>query len=143
VTLRVVALGCGRARPHLTAYRAGAGLPRFMGCGVMRMRFVVLTVTPIAGQGAEGDRREPRPGRSEAVGVLDLNLDQASGLRSWLPHDRDSGRGQPGVLGVNIADLDPDHHRAPGRIGRVPGDLEQPWPRKNTSPGSSGGPNSR
>jgi hypothetical protein len=31
------------------------------------------------------------------------------------PARPDSDRGQPGVLGVNIADLDPDHHRAPGR----------------------------
>ncbi len=30
-----------------------------------------------------------------------------------------------------------------GRAGRVPGDLEQPLAGKNTSPGSSGGPNSR
>ena len=45
--------------------------------------------------------------------------------RLLAPARRDSGRGQPGVLGVNIADLDPDHHRAAGRAGRVPGDLEQ------------------
>jgi len=51
----------------------------------------------------------------DAVGVLDPHLDQAPGLRCWLAHDRDSDRGQPGVLGVNIADLNPDHHRAPGR----------------------------
>jgi hypothetical protein len=62
----------------------------------------------------------------DAAGVLDLHLDQAPGLRSRLPHDRNSGRGQPGVLGARIAYLDPDHHRAPGRPGRVPGDLEQP-----------------
>jgi hypothetical protein len=30
------------------------------------------------------------------------------------------------MLGVNIPDLDPDHHRATGRAGRVSGDLEQP-----------------
>jgi hypothetical protein len=28
------------------------------------------------------------------------------------------------MLGADIADLDPDHHRAPGRAGRVPGDLK-------------------
>ena len=39
----------------------------------------------------------------DAAGVLELHLDQAPGLRCWLPHDRDSDRGQPGVLGVNIA----------------------------------------
>jgi len=29
-----------------------------------RIEFVILTVTPIAGRGGEGDRREPRPGQS-------------------------------------------------------------------------------
>jgi len=32
----------------------------------------------------------------------------------------------PGVLGVNVPYLDPDHHhRAPGKAGGTPGDLEQ------------------
>jgi hypothetical protein len=57
--------------------------------------------------------------------VLDPRLGQASRLCGWLPHYRHSGRGQPGVLGVNISDLDPGHHLAPRRSGCVPGDLEQ------------------
>jgi hypothetical protein len=72
---------------------------------------------------------------ADAVGVLDLYLGQAPGLRYWLPHDRDSGRGRPGVLGVRISDLDPDRHRAPGRVGRVPGDLEQPLTEEEHQPG--------
>jgi len=37
-----------------------------------------------------------------------------------------SGRGQPGVLGVNVPYLDPGHHHwAPGRPAACPGDLEQ------------------
>ena len=71
----------------------------------------------------------------DAVGVLDLHLGQAPGLRFWLPHNRDSGRGQPGVLGVNIADLDPDQHRAAGRAGRLPGDLEQSLTEEEHQPG--------
>jgi hypothetical protein len=71
----------------------------------------------------------------DAVGVLDPHLDQAPGLGNWLPRNRDSGRGQPGMLGVNIADLDPDHHRAAGRAGRVPGDLEQPLAEEEHHPG--------
>jgi hypothetical protein len=43
----------------------------------------------------------------DAVGVLDLYLYEAPGLRYWLPHDRDSRRGNPGALGVNIPELDP------------------------------------
>ena len=62
----------------------------------------------------------------DAVWVLDPHLGQAPGLCCWLPHDRDPGCGQPGVLGVNIPDLDPDHHRVPWRADRVPGYLEQP-----------------
>ena len=61
----------------------------------------------------------------DAVRVLDLHLDQAPGLCRWLPGNRDPGCGQPGVLGANIPDLDPDHHRVPGQAGRVPGYLEQ------------------
>ena len=71
----------------------------------------------------------------DAVGVLDPHLDQAQGLRDWLPHDRNSGCGQPGVLSVNVPYLDPDHHRAPGRAGRVPGDLEQPLAEVEHQPG--------
>jgi hypothetical protein len=71
----------------------------------------------------------------DAVGVLDPHLGQAPRLRSWLPDDRDAGRGQPGVPGLDLADLDPDHHRAPGRAGRVPGDLEQPLAGEEHQPG--------
>jgi hypothetical protein len=71
----------------------------------------------------------------DAVGVLDPHLDQAPGLSSWLPHNRDSGRGQPGMLGVDIPDLNPDHHRAPKRAVRVPGYLEQPLTEEEHYPG--------
>ena len=60
-----------------------------------------------------------------AVGVLDPHLDQAPGLHRWLSDNRDPGCGQPGVLGADITDLNPDHHRVPGRAGRMPGDFEQ------------------
>ena len=71
----------------------------------------------------------------DAVRVLDPHLGQAPGLRYWLPDDRDSGRGQPGVLCVNIPHLHPDHHRAPGRAGRMPGDLKQSLAEKEHQPG--------
>jgi len=71
----------------------------------------------------------------DAVRVLYPHLDQAPGLRGRLPHDQDAGRGQPGVLGVNIADLDPDHHRGPGSAGRAPRDLEQPLAEEEHQPG--------
>ena len=70
----------------------------------------------------------------DAVRILDPHLGQAPGLRYWLPRDQDSRRGQPGLLGMDIADLDPDHHRAPGRAGRVPGDLEQPLDEEEHQP---------
>ena len=62
----------------------------------------------------------------DAVGVLELHLDQAPRPGYRFPHDRDSGRSQPGVPAVNTADPEPDHHRVPGRPGRVPAYLEQP-----------------
>ena len=50
---------------YFAADRAGAGLAAFpwtaLACG---MRFAVPAITPIAGHGGEGDRQEPRPGRS-------------------------------------------------------------------------------
>jgi len=70
-----------------------------------------------------------------AVGVLDPHLDQAPGLHCWLPDNRDPGCGQPGVLGADITDLNPDHHRVPGRAGRMPGDLEQPLAEEEHQPG--------
>jgi hypothetical protein len=60
----------------------------------------------------------------DAIRILDPQLDQAPGLRCWLPDDRHSGCGQPGVLGGNIPYLEPDS-RTPGRAGRVPADFEQ------------------
>jgi hypothetical protein len=60
----------------------------------------------------------------DAVRVLDPHLDQSPELRCRFSDDAD-GFGQPGVLGVDIPYLDPDHHRAPRRAGRVPGDFEQ------------------
>ena len=89
------------------------------------MEFVILAVAPIAGHGGEDDRREPRLGRSGCHRVLNPHFDQPPGLRGGTPDDRDSGRGQPGVLGVDIPYLDPDDHRVPSRVGHVPGDLEQ------------------
>jgi hypothetical protein len=71
----------------------------------------------------------------DTVGILDLHLGQAPRLGYRLRRDRDSGRGQPGVPGVNIPDLDPDPHRPPGRAGFMPGDLEQPLAGEEHQPG--------
>jgi hypothetical protein len=102
--------------PSSPADRAGAGLPRFCGtrcyaaCGLSFRRSRRSRVTAERVTGGNLGQGDP-----EAVGVLDLHLDQVPGLRQWFPRNRDSGRGEPGVLGVNIADLDPDQHRGPGR----------------------------
>ena len=61
----------------------------------------------------------------EAIGVLDPHFGQAPGLGGGPPDDRDSGRRQPGVPGVDVPYLDPDHHRLSGRAGPVPGDPGQ------------------
>jgi len=60
------------------------------------------------------------------------------------PEDGDSRRGQPSMLSVNVPYLDPDHHhRAPGRAGRVPGDLEQSRAEEEHHAAIVRGPNSR
>jgi hypothetical protein len=56
----------------------------------------------------------------DAIGVLDPYLGQTPRLRSGLPDDRDAGRGQPSVLGVNVPGLAPDHHRVAGGPGPCP-----------------------
>ena len=100
-----------------------------------------MAATPIAGHGGEGDRRGFRLGRSGCHRVPGSTF--RSSLKARLrPRDdgEDCGRGQPGVLGVDIPYPQSDHHRLPGRPGRVPRDLEQARGGKNTTPGSSGAP---
>jgi len=80
--------------------------------------------------GGNLDQNDP-----DAIGVLDPHFGQAPGLRRGSPDDGDSGRGQPGVLGVDIPDLDPDHHRVPCRDGRMPGHLEHARTEEEHHPG--------
>jgi hypothetical protein len=61
----------------------------------------------------------------DAIGVLDPHLAQSPGFCGRLPDNPYSGRRQPGVLGVNVPHLDPDHYRAPRRAGCASGDLEE------------------
>ena len=88
--------------------------------------FVTLAACSVAGHGRQGDRRgnlgQDDP---DAAGVLDPHPGQSPGFRRGRPDDQDSGRGQPDVPGAGIPYLDPDHHRAPGRAHRVPGDPGQ------------------
>jgi hypothetical protein len=74
----------------------------------------------------------------DAVGVLDPHLDQSPGLGHGFPDDGDAGCREPRVLGADIPHLDPDHHRRPGRTGRVPGDLEQSLAEEEHHPGILG-----
>jgi hypothetical protein len=70
------------------------------------LRVAVPAVTPTAGRGGEVIGRNLDRDDPDAVRVLDPHLDQTPGLRSRLPYNHDSSRGQPGVLGVDIPDLD-------------------------------------
>jgi hypothetical protein len=121
----------GRARPYVYASPALGVNARFC-----RIEFVILAVTPIAGRGAEGDRRDLGQDDLAAIGSW---IHISARPQAWLrvPGDGDCGRGQPGVPGVNIAYLDPDHHRVPGKAGRVPGDPGIVWGR---TPGRWPGP---
>jgi hypothetical protein len=67
--------------------------------------------------------------------VLDPHLDQAPGLGRGCPDDRNSGLSRPGVLAAAIPYLDPDHHRALGRTGRVPGDFGESRGEEEHHPG--------
>ena len=60
------------------------------------------------------------------VGVLDPHLDQSPGLGPGLLAHTDASGGQPLMLSVDIADLDPDHHRPSGGAGTVAGNLQEP-----------------
>jgi hypothetical protein len=57
------------------------------------------------------------------VGVLDPHLDQSPGLGLGFLEYTDPGGGQPLMLGVDIADLDPDHQRPSGTAGAMAGNL--------------------
>jgi uncharacterized protein YciI len=69
-----------------------------------------------------GDLDEDEP---HAVRVLDPHLGQPPRLFDRLAQDPGPGRGQAAVLGADVPYLQPDHDRAPGRPGSVPGHLEQ------------------
>ena len=87
-------------RPVMPPTGQALGCRVSLECAVMGMRFVAPAVTPVAGHGGGvigGSLGQDDP---EAVGVLDPHLDQGSqGFRCRLPRNRDSGRGQPGMLG--------------------------------------------
>jgi hypothetical protein len=67
-----------------------------------------------------------------------IHISVRPGLGCGSPGDGDSGHGQPGVPGVDIPYLDPDHHRVPGRAGRVPGDPGQARAEEEHHPGIAG-----
>jgi hypothetical protein len=85
------------------------------------------------------------PGQDDldAIGVLDPHLGQAPGLRGGSPDDGDCGRGQPGVPGVDIPTCVQIITECPGEPAVYPETPGNPGPRKNTTPGSFAGPNSR
>ena len=71
----------------------------------------------------------------DAIGILDPHFGQPPGLGYRLSDDRDSGRGQPGVLGADVPYLDPDHHHVPGRTSPAPGDLKESRAEEEHHPG--------
>ena len=100
-----------------------------------RAEFVILAVAPIAGPAERVIGGNLDQDDLDAIGVLDPHLGQAPGLGRGPPDDGDPGRGQPGVLGVDIPYLHPDHHRLPGRARPVPGDLKQAGAEEEHHPG--------
>ena len=101
----------------------------------LRVSYVIAALRPMAGHGAEGDRREPRPGRSGCNQGPRSTSRSAPRAPLRVP-GRPELRPQPaGVLAADIPYLNPDHHRAPSRTGRIPGDLEESRAEEEHYPG--------
>ena len=79
----------------------------------------------------------------DAIGILDPHLHQAPRLQHGLAHDAGSGRGQRPYSARTSRTCSQILTDAPGGPGARPETSSSPWPRKNTTAGSSAGPNSR
>jgi hypothetical protein len=134
--------------PGGTCCRDGASLPSshspiqpsFLTC---RIEFVILAVTPIADRRRQGDRREPRPGRSGCHQGPGSTFRSSPTTPSRAPDDGAPAAARRVCSGVDISYLDPDHHRVPGRADCVPRDLEQVRAEEEHYPGIGRGPNSQ
>ena len=79
----------------------------------------------------------------DPVGVLDPHLSQSPGLGDRLPQNAGAGRGQALMFGVDIPYLEPEPYGVTGGACQCPETSRNPGPRKKTTPGSAGEPNSR
>jgi len=61
----------------------------------------------------------------DAVGIFDPHLRKSPRLGYRLAQDRNAGREQPSVFGVDVTNLQPDHHRVSGGLIGVPGDFQE------------------
>jgi hypothetical protein len=104
---------------------------------------VTRVVALIEGRAVAGDRREPRPERSG----------RRPGPRSTsrsIPTTRRSDHAEyarlpprAGMLSLNVAHLEPDHHRAACGAGRAPGHFEESRAEKEHHPRISRGSRTR
>jgi hypothetical protein len=104
-------------------------------CGI---RFAVPAVTPVAGHGGEGDQQEPRPGRSGCR--LGPRSASRSGPGALLLAPRQSGRRLRSAGRARREHPGPGSRSSPSAQAgrpRAPDSSSNPWPRKNTRPGSS------
>jgi hypothetical protein len=68
-----------------------------------------------------------------------ISVKPQGSIGRWLPEDRDSGRGQPDVLGVDIRTwIQIITVECPAEPTARPDTSSSPGPRKNTTPGSAG-----
>src|SRR5215472_774969 len=111
----------------------------------VRSSGVIMTMSPFARPPRQWPPGAPRTACSRPDPVAgEIGADPA--MYETHPHqpqrvrhlDGVAGRGQPGVLSADVPDLNPDHHRVPGRSGRMPGDLEQSRAEEEHHPGIVG-----
>jgi len=111
--------------------------------GACRLGSTAVAVKLAAGHGAQGNRREPRPGRS---GILPGPRSASrSSPGAWARDPGWHGRrpGQAGRTRRGHRDPDPDHPRVPGGLAAWPGTSSRRWQRKEHLPGIGGGADSR
>jgi hypothetical protein len=103
----------------------------------------LLAVTPVAGTAERVVGGNPARTIRMPLGSSIRIPVSPPGFRCGRLDDRACGRGQPDVPGVGIPYLDPDHHRAPGRAGRVREDPGQSRAGEEHHAGIIRGPGSR
>ncbi len=72
--------------------------------------------------------------QGDAIGIPDPHFHQPPGLDAWGLDDLDARRLKLSVDHTQVAHLEPQLHRRAGRFFTMSRDLEEPPPKKKTTP---------